>query len=215
MMKFNDQQLSDILKQVQLPSDLKAQLRKIPQQESLTESSASQVAVDLSRDLPKSRFGRTRALGWLSLATTAGLLFGLMWTNTHQRSKDPQIGFSTRSNSETGEDSENRSLACDTVPMSRRINVESLTVVQLQSEINEIEKRFDAINSNRPPTIGYRLDVNEYTSLVIATASQTAILSGVSIEYLRSDLEESVQRFPETRGSTIAAQLLASADAQN
>jgi hypothetical protein len=207
-MKFNDQQLTENLKQVQIPPDLKDQLRSIPEQ-----AADLQVAISNSRDIPKTRFGRKRALAWLSLATTAILFFGLLSTNYWRDSMDTQIGTSTVQSAAT-DNAQNRSPASDMESTNRQINEESLTMVELQSEIYNIDREIRAIKPSGPNSQEY-LDVDEYTSLVIATASQTAILSGVSIEYFRGDLEESIQRFPETRGSTIAAQLLASAVGQH
>ena len=98
--------------------------------------------------------------------------------------------------------------------MNRQINADSLTMIELQSKFTPLKKNLK--RSSQPVQVPSNIwMVDEFTSLVIATSAQTAILSGASIEYLRGDLEESMQRFPDTRGSTIAAQLLATAARQH
>ena len=207
-MKFNDEQLAEILKQVQVPAALKDQLRKIPDQAVDLQAADLQVA----SVLPKTSLGSRRVLGWLSVATAAAVFLSLIWTKQWEASKDSQNGTAT-ANHDTSDVPQIHSLASDMEPMNRQINADSLTMVELQSEIYDIEKELEAIQPISS-SANQHLNDEEYTSLVIATSAQTAILSGASIEYLRGDLEQSVQRFPDTRGSAIAAQLLASAAVQ-
>ena len=138
-----------------------------------------------------------------------------MWINRPESTEVSLVEASVKPPNATAVDLEERSLVLDIESMSRQSNLEALKLVQLQSEIGDIEEQIDAVKSNRLAGIDYQLGVDECTSLTIAAAAQSAILSGVSLEYLRNDLEESTHRFPETRGSALAAQLLASTAVQN
>ena len=198
-----DEQLDAMLRDVQVPADLKSRLRRIP--EPIT--AADGVGHTSS----------TRAR-WLYYALAASLLAGATFAtarflNKRTRDAAPNLAATkTNAATRTNEDAETnlepaqenliagsarKSDQQDQELQILQAEVQKLKIAKLESELFQLEQLNDT-----------RLSQSEIESIIMALAPEHSVALGGDEAYVRSEMARVQREYPNTRGAMLADKIL-------
>ena len=176
--KITDQQLDDMLRNVQVPADLKDRLLKIPHTAQQNHS-----AVNLP-DAAPSELPRNRWLSYV-LAATLLIIAGVVATQWLPNNPNtPEVIAKQKNNNEPSQDLAAR-------------EAENLTIEQ--SRIEQLLVHGSARSY---------LDPEDVTSMIMALAPEYTVELGGSQTDLESELALVREKFPQSRGADLAQQIL-------
>ena len=198
-----DEQLDAILRDVQIPADLKVRLNRIP--ESTTAAEQGGRLTRLTETIP----ARTP---WLSYALAASLLvvatFGAarFLARTNQGDAPGVATTTTPPGAETNPEQVPRDLVAESNHELEQKNLElqllraeaqQLEIARLQSELFQLEQ----LNSAQ-------LSQLETESIIMALAPEHSIALGGDEAYVRSEMARVQKDYPNTRGAMLAGEIL-------
>ena len=177
--KITDQQLDDMLRNVQIPADLKDRLLKIPRAAQQDHS-----LVNLS-DAAPSELPRTRWQPYV-LAATLLIIAGVVATQwlPNNNPNTPDVIAKQNDNNEPFQDLAAR-------------EAENLTIEQ--SRIEQLLVHGSARSY---------LDPEDVTSMIMALAPEYTVELGGSKTDLKSEMALVQEKFPQSRGADLAQQIL-------
>ena len=201
--ELTDEQLDAMLRNVQVPSELKSRLKQIPKSVTLREEGVVPLASKLptSPPLPQT--------SWLSYALVAGLLgvaafAAAKFLPSAPNNVKPGQVASTNSNHVEGNPNSNlleptpaQLSALDGELQILEAEIQTLESARLESELLQLETR-----SNQ------RLSDNEVESMILALAPQYSIPLGGKEADVRSEMARVIRDYPNTRGAVLAVQIL-------
>lgn len=204
-MNLNDQQLDQILKQIDVPGDLKARLNTI----ACEENSASKVLVSQSNPFKLShvQIWQIIATSALVLISTFGAWQWYQWATAQPKLKT-EVAASDRTHSQIGPSisvTEANQLIAEIQCIERQMA--ELRKIQIEMEIEKLDQKITTLRS-KTYSIRSTLPANEAPALSIALAAESAISSGTAPAFFRNDLDLTVEKFPGTQGAELAKQLL-------
>lgn len=190
----NDDQLDDLLRQVEVPGDLKAKLHKLPNKEKVNGVRPS----SMPPTGPRTKL-------WPSLILLAATLVGvsafIAW---------PYLGGdqpADRTAGKTDPDSINDGVHNPELQLDLRVVDELQKQVEAslaKFEIARLERQLKNLRS-APANL---LEQEQYTSMILAMADQTVLDLGGSNESVHANMVNVIDSFPNSKGAEIAQQFL-------
>ena len=240
--RVQQDELSTLLRDVDVPLELKQQLRQIDNQRPSVEPIESPISKQHSKELhdraaraiPQIVGGRRRASGlvWLAAACCAGLCVGLAsWLGwlamvAEQR---PITGGDTEQTGQPNQTSQvptepnvsDEEVAGDfegSLELQARQLVASMN--RVSGEVNRVlgereRKRLQSRLQDLNRRNRQKLQSGERTALILAIADQTCLPLGGPVDQLQTDLIQVSQKFPGTQGAAIADEVLSQLGVSN
>lgn len=190
-----DRQLDDLLRQVEVPQDLKAKLHKLPKAISMN---GVRPAPMPSIDSGKKHWPRL----FLLAATLLGVSAFFAW---------PFLGSSPSETSKTNKG--DGQLVTDKANPILDLQLDLKQVENLQTqidvalarlEISQLEQRLQELQTTSVESLGQR----QHTSIILAMADQTVLDLGGSPTSVHSNMVSVIDNFPGSMGAEIAQQFL-------
>ncbi len=211
--ELTDEQLDGMLRDVQIPADLKRALKCIPARITAIEEAdhAPQTAqmprkTTLSRAIPASSV-RTR---WLTYALAASLLVAATFLTARFLNRRTQGTAPTATKTDADTESTPDLASGDLIvrpdhesgnqnPELRLLQaeVQELEITRLESELFQLEQ----LNSSR-------LSQFEIESMIMALAPEHSLALGGDEAYVRSEMARVQRDYPNTRGAMLAGEVL-------
>ena len=192
-----DDQLDAMLRDVQVPADLKSRLQRIPEPITATEEVG--------------HTSSTRAR-WLYYALAASLLAGATFATArflNKRTRDAAPGLvatKTNEDAEANLEPAPEDLIVKSNPESDQqdqelqilqAEVQKLKIAKLESELFQLEQLNDT-----------RLSRSEIESIIMALAPEHSVALGGDEAYVRSEMARVQKDYPNTRGAMLAGEIL-------
>lgn len=190
-----DEQLDAMLRDVQIPADLKSRLKQIPDSLPSTEQQTIRSPARTSSKAP-----------WLSYLLAASLLAAATFATTRFLSKNnrPAAPESVATTAIPGPendlmiaDSNSESNAQDQQLQKLQAEIQELEIARLESELLRLQSLDNA-----------RLSQHEVESVIMALAPEHSINLGGKESYVRSELARVQTQYPNTRGAALAGKIL-------
>lgn len=192
-----DEQLDELLRQVDVPEGLKADLRKLAE--------GTKVNGVQSASLPPFNSRKKLFPSLLLLAATLlGVSAFIAWPYL---GKDDSTGGMAKKIDDSGQvNKSNEDSNLDLQPNLQQIQnlQEKVDATLTKLEISRLERRLEKLRSGSTG----QLDQNQYTSIILAMADQTVIDLGGSTESVQTNMVSVIDNFPNSKGAEIAQQFL-------
>ena len=206
------EQLDAMLRDVQVPSDLKSRLKGIPELESLAGESGSLPTNTPPVSLASSDNKRT----WLPYVLAASLLAVAAFTAAQFLPKDgPNVAPGSIASApakdpfnENNFKPEPRAIehvvvksAIDQEVELLNAQIQELEIARLQSELHRLENDYDKHLSEHPSE-------NEVESMIMALSPQYSLPLGGKQADVRAEMARVLEQYPNTRGAVLAEKFL-------
>lgn len=192
-MKFDDEQLDEILRDVDVPESLRRQLLEIPE--------VHETKLKDSRDTSK-------GLGWipmLAIAASLLLLMSLAISSLDDANGDRDPISIVKSNDvKRGADEFDVSSDVDFELDLLKTKLQSIDLVLMQMKTKRMQRKLAQLKRTQLPV----LSSSEKQSIVLSMSCQSAIELGASLETVRDELEQVKLQYPNSQGASIAKRLL-------
>ena len=193
-MKFDDEQLDELLRDIDAPESLKQKLRAIPQSQKNEVKHSQETA---------------NGVGWISLLAIAASLFLLvslviMSAKDANIDHDPITVLVDINESQTKPDNYDVVSDVDLELKLLKMKLQSIDVMLTQQKTKRMRQQLAKLKSSQLPI----LNSPEQQSIALSMSCQSAIEMGASVETFREELEQIKVQYPGLRGSEIASQLL-------
>ena len=202
---LSDDKLDALLRGVDVPTDLRDDLRKIPQAQSEPLSKQAE-QVD---EQPDNQLGRWRVTTVLALAATL-LGLGLFFAWPLINGNETPIASSTENIKKSStSDSPATAESVESVESAELVELTRNTTQQIDSVLHEIEmlelrSRLAEIEQSYAQSLEHR----EYQSLITAVADQSILQLGGSEQTVKEDMVQVIKNYPDTIGSKIAQEFI-------
>ncbi len=193
--EFNDEELDALLQEVDVPADLKDQLRQISQQ------SPSQETPKSVR--PPQTNGSLKRI--LAIAATLLAIVGFLTYSALTEKEQP-----IADNPTPEVDSTNSPDTTDLVDRATTQQMEELDQLVNELELSQLRSRLARLNESNSE-FGYSTtanDTREYTAMILALSDQSAIDHGGSTDSVIDDMQFVIESFPGTEGAKLAEQFI-------
>jgi hypothetical protein len=220
-MSHEDQKLDELLRSVEVPSDLHARLRaQLLEQASTVSNNRLQLESQISdavqlqpKEKPsKQSQNRLQRQTWWIMAIAASLLMvvgGAVWWKTNHSPAgkiDSEIAFMSTTrvdpNASPTQEAPDRSAIEE---LDRQITAQKMLLLELERQ--EMEQRIE-VAKHELVKLQAKPQLSD-SSLTLAVVAETALKAGASPQVIREDLEFVIERFPNSAGANMAGQILA------
>jgi hypothetical protein len=225
-MSHEDQKLDELLRSVEVPSDLHARLRaQLLEQASTVCNNRLQLESQISdavqlqpKEKPsKQSQNRLQPQTWWIVATAASILLvvggAVLWKmnlspagNTDSQiaaTPNPAVDPSINQKASPTQEAPDRSAIEE---LDRQITAQKMLLLELERQ--EMEQRIE-VAKHELVKLQAKPQLSD-SSLTLAVVAETALKAGASPQVIREDLEFVIDRFPNSAGANMAGQILAS-----
>ena len=195
-----DEQLDAMLRDVQIPADLKSRLKQIPDSLPSTEQQTIRSPARTSSKAP-----------WFSYLLAASLLAAATFATTRFLSKNnrPAAPESVATTAIPGPENDLISKDLMIADSNSESNAQDQQLQKLQAEIQELEiARLESELLRLQSLDNARLSQHEVESVIMALAPEHSINLGGKESYVRSELARVQTQYPNTRGAALAGKIL-------
>lgn len=198
-----DEQLDAMLREVQVPSELKSRLRQIP--DSATRHQEG--AMPVERTLPSSP--QPFQTPWLSYVLVASLLGVAAFVAAKFLPSNPNNPDRGQIASTSTNRIEKNRISNMPEPTTAKLNEQDRELQMLEAEIQALEIARLESELLQLETLGnQRLSNNEVESMILALAPEYSIPLGGKKADVRSEMARVLKEYPNTRGAVLAAKIL-------
>lgn len=190
-MKFDDEQLDELLRDIDVPDSLAQSLREIPE--------LHKTDVVSSHELSK-------GLGWipmLAIAASLLLLMSLAISSFDDATGDHGAIASNKSVEKNGGNVD-ASNDIDFEMELLKSKLQSIDLVLMRRKTKRMQQKLAELKRSQLPI----LSSSEQQSIVLSMSCQAAIEMGADLETVRDELEEVKLQYPDSQGAAIANRLL-------
>lgn len=212
-MNREDQKLDELLRSVEVPSELHSRLHTLLQEQVTAHNSERHVQPSLStnRDPNQPKLKSFRYRTWWGIAAAASLLAAmsgpLLWKMTFPPNVNSLIAESSSAASSTTITLEGSDLS-SVEELDQQIAAQQAVVCDLEN--TEIERQIK-LAEQELVKLRSKPRLNDL-SVTLTAVAESALKGGVSARIVREDLEFVIDRFPESSGAKMAHQILANLD---
>jgi len=200
-----DQQLDELLQDITVPQDLKALLKQIPSQSQ--EENSDRLDDNSGQMSPASdstERNTTKSKTWIGLILAASLIgFGLFVASHYlPNHNDAKPSMANSDNKTIGS---SKGLAASKLELeleerelkSLKAQIHAIEMAQLEAKVLRVEQ-----------AATFSMDQDEVESLIAAMTEEYSIPLGLPEAKVKSGMAQVIQKFPGTRGASIAESYL-------
>jgi len=191
-----DQQLDELLQDITVPQDLKALLKQIPSQSQ--EENSDRLDDNSGQMSPASdstERNTTKSKTWIGLILAASLIgFGLFVASHYlPNHNDAKPSMANSDNKTIGS---SKGLAASKLELELE-QIHAIEMAQLEAKVLRVEQ-----------AATFSMDQDEVESLIAAMTEEYSIPLGLPEAKVKSGMAQVIQKFPGTRGASIAESYL-------